>query len=193
MALLPSDPQVQKKLVLALAPLLLLLGYWYFYHGSKQEELAKLEKRLETLEARNASARTRAQHGGQDLEKKLALYESHIRRLEELVPRSEEVPELLYDLTLLARENGVELALLNPSDEERSAYYTLHTYNVAVYGAYHDIGRYLSAIASLRRIVTPYELKLQVRQEQSQSDAVRLQAEFKIKTYVLPPAAQAAS
>lgn len=193
MALLPSDPQVQKKLVIALAPLLLLLGYWYFYHGPEQEELTKLESRLEALEARNANARTRAQHGGLDLEKKLALYEEHIRRLEELVPRSEEVPELLYDLTLRARENGVELALLNPNQEEMGAYYTLHTYNVAVYGTYHDIGRYLTAIGSLSRIVTPYDLKLQLRQDQTRSDAVRLQAEFKIKTYVLPPPVQAAS
>lgn len=193
MALLPSDPEVQKKLVIALAPLLLLLAYWYFLHGPKQKELAALETRLESLEAQNSSARARAQHGGLDLEKKLALYEEHIRHLEELVPRSEEVPELLYDLTLRARENGVELALLNPDDEEYGAHYILRTYNVAVYGTYHDIAGYLTAIGSLSRIVTPFDLKLQPRQEQTRSDAVRLQAEFKIKTYVLPPAVQAAS
>lgn len=193
MALLPSDPQVQKKLIIALVPFLLLLGYWYFFHSPAQDELGKLEGRLEALETKNASARNRAQQGGRDLEKKLALYEEHIRNLEELVPRSEEVPELLYDLTLRARENGVELALLNPNQEEPGAYYTLHTYSIAVYGAYHDIGRYLTAIGSLPRIVTPYDIKLQPRQEKGKSDAVRLQAEFQIKTYVLPPPVPAAS
>lgn len=193
MALLPSDPQVQKKLIIALAPFLLLLGYWYFYHSPQQDELGKLEGRFEALEAKNANARARAQQGGRDLEKKLALYEEHIRHLEELVPRSEEVPELLYDLTLRARENGVELALLNPNHEETGAYYNLHTYSIAVYGAYHDIGRYLTAIGSLPRIVTPYNLKLQPRQQQGNSDKVLLQAEFQIKTYVLPPPRPAAS
>jgi Tfp pilus assembly protein PilO len=192
MALLPSDPQVQKKLIIALAPLLLLLGYWYFLYGPEQKEIGKLEQRLEQLEGKNASARARAQ-GGPELEKKLALYEDQILRLEKLVPRSDEVPELLYDLTLRAQENGVELARLNPQDESAGAYYNLYTYDIAVFGGYHDIGRYLAAVGSLSRIVTSYDVRLQPRPERDRSGAIRLQAEFRIKTYALPPAPPVAS
>lgn len=193
MALLPSDPQAQKRLLLVIAPLVLLGLYWFFHHDPKTVELGELEQRYEALEASNATARIRAQHGGRELEQRLAIYEEHIRRLEELVPRSEEVPELLYDLTLRARENGVELALLSPDQEERGVYYTLNTYNIAVYGTYHDIGRYMAAIGSLPRIVTPYGLRIQPHREQGQTEGVRLQAEFQIKTYVLPPPVEAAS
>lgn len=193
MALLPSDPQVQKKLLAVVAPLLLLLVYWYFIHNPAVEELHKLTTRFEQLERRNASARARSLQGGPELEKKLALYEEQILQLEKLVPRSDEVPELLYDLTLRAQENGVDLTRLSPVADEPGAYYTLHTYNVAVHGSYHDIGRYLAAIGSLPRIVTPYDLKLQPRTERDRSGAIRLQAEFKIKTYALPAAVPAAS
>jgi type IV pilus assembly protein PilO len=187
MALQLSDPKVQKKLLAALAPLLLLLGYWYFYHGPQQEEIGELESRLEVLEGRNAAARAKAQ-GGPEIEKTLALYEEHILQLEKLIPLREEVPELLYDLSLRAQENGVELARLNPNAETPGAYYNLHTYEVAIFGGYHDIGRYLAAVGSLPRIVTPYDVTIQPRQERDRSGAIRLQAEFRIKTYVLPPA-----
>lgn len=188
MALLPSDPQVQKKLIAVIAPLLILLAYWYFFHGSAVDEIETMESRLELLEGRNAAARAKTLQGGPELEKQLALYEEQILQLERLVPRSDEVPELLYDLTLRAQENGVELARLNPRDDLPGAYYNLHIYDVAVFGSYHDIGRFLAAIGSLPRIVTPYELTLQSRQERDRSGAVRLQAEFKIKTYALPEA-----
>lgn len=193
MTLLPSDPQAQKKLLAVVAPLLLLLCYWYFVHSPAQEKLDKLEQRLEQLEARNSSARARSLQGGPELEQKLALYEEQIVQLERLVPRSDEVPELLYDLTLRAQENGVDLTRLSPTGDEPGLYYTLHTYNVAVHGSYHDIGRYLAAIGSLPRIVTPFDLRLQPRTERDRSGAVRLQAEFKIKTYALPAGVPAAS
>ena len=63
MALLPSDPQQQRKLLIGLVPLLGLFAYWYFYHGDKKAEIASLESRLESLETKNAAARARAQRG----------------------------------------------------------------------------------------------------------------------------------
>lgn len=193
MALLPSDPQAQKKLMVALAPLLLLFGFWFFSHGPEVEEIERLEKRLEQLETKNASARARSLQGGPELEQKLALYEEQILQLEKLVPRSDEVAELLYDLTAQAQANGVDLVRLNPGEVGPGAFYDLHTYDIAVFGGYHEIARYLAAIGSLPRIVTSYDLRLQPRTERDRSGNIRLQAEFMIKTYALPAALSAAS
>jgi type IV pilus assembly protein PilO len=193
MALSLNDPQQRNKLLAGVLPLLLLGGYWYFYHGDRQDEITALEERFEQLDTKNAAARARAQQGGPDLEKKLALYEAQIIRLEELVPKSEEVPQLLHDLALRAQENGVELARMKPNEESAGAFYTLQTYDLAVFGGYHNIGRFLTAVGSLPRIVTPYDLKVQPRAEKDRSGAVRVQAEFRIKTYVLPPATPVAA
>lgn len=193
MALLPTDPQQQKKLLAGIIALLIVFAYWYFVHGEKTKEITALESRLEQLETRNAAARARAQQGGPDLEKRLALYEEHVARLEELVPRSEEVPELLHDLTLRAQESGIDLAKMKPDQQMPGPYYTLHTYDIVVYGSYHDVGRYLASIGSLPRIVTPYNLKLQSRKETDRSGAEKLQADFRIKAYVLPSAVPAAT
>ncbi|HEX7052127.1 MAG TPA: type 4a pilus biogenesis protein PilO [Longimicrobiales bacterium] len=187
MPLLPSDPQQQKKLLLGVIPLLLLGAYTYFFHGKYTDEVDALERRLENLESKNAAAKVRASRGSADLEAKLALYEQHIARLEELVPSSEEVPQLIYDMALRAQESGVELMKTTPDVTQAGPYYTLQTYEVAVFGAYHDIARFLVAIGTLPRIVTPFDLQLTPRPDRTEEgEATVLQADFSIKTYVLP-------
>lgn len=187
MPLIPTEPDKQKKLLIGLIPLLLLFAYWFGVHGGKTEEIAAMESRLQTLETRNATARVRAGRGAADLEERLALYEQHIAQLETLVPSSEEVPELLHDMTLRAQENGVEIAMVRPQSEEPGPFYTLRTYDVAVFGGYHDVGRFLASIGSLPRIVTPGGLSMKARKVGP--DGAELQARFRIRTYVLPPPA----
>ncbi|HEX7118720.1 MAG TPA: type 4a pilus biogenesis protein PilO [Longimicrobiales bacterium] len=190
MALLPSDPVHQRKLMIGLIPLLALFGYWYFLHGKKKDEIAALETRLENLETKNAAARVRARQGGPELERRLAQYEEHIRRLEELVPQSEEVPELLHSISVEAQENRVDLAKLTPQTPVPGTYYTLQTHDMIVLGAYHDVGRFLTAVGSLPRIVTPVNLTL--TPVAAEDGATHVQAEFRIKTYVIPEAKPAA-
>lgn len=185
MALLPSDPKQQRMLMIGLLPIVGLFAYWYFMHGGRTEEIDQLSSRLETLESKNAAARARAQAGGPELEERLALYEQHIARLEELVPSSEEVPELLHSMSLRAQETGVDLAKMTPADSTPGPYYTLQSYDIVVFGAYHDVGRFLTAVGSLPRIVTPVEVAITPRGRGGEGPA-QVQSSFRIKTYVLP-------
>ena len=186
MALLPSDPTQQKKLLLGLLPLALLFAYWYFFHGKKTDEITRLETRLEQLESKNDAARVRARAGGPDLEKRLALFEQHIIRLEELVPSSEDLPDLLHAMTLRAQEHRVDLAKLEPEPPVPGPYYTLQSYKVVVFGGYHDVGRFLAAVASLPRIVAPVDITIVPRPRSAGDEEVQVQTSFRIKTYVLP-------
>lgn len=185
MALLPQDPAQQRKLLIGLLPALLLFGYWYLLHGDRTAEVQRLETRLERLEGRNATARAQASRGGPELERQLATYRTHIDRLEELVPSSEEVVRLLNDMTLRAHENRVEVAHISPGRKEHGAYYTLETYEITAFGGYHELGRFLTAIGSLPRIVTPVNVRIMPRNNPDPNQGA-LQASFQIKTYVLP-------
>jgi len=186
MALVPSDPKARNRFLIGLLPLLLLVAYWNFVHAKDKERIAAAEQRLETLETKNAAARAIAARGGPELEKKLAIYEQHMARLEELIPSREEVPELLHAMELRARESGVELALLKPEAQTQVDYYTKQVYAMSVIGAYHDVGRFLTAVGSLPRIVTPVELELKPRNETDKLGRMKLDAQFKIQTYILP-------
>jgi type IV pilus assembly protein PilO len=188
MGFLPSDPEKQKKLLIALVPILGLVGYWYFVHGKRAEEIQAMQTRMESLESANKVARTIAAQGGPELEKRLALYEQHMVRLEELIPTREEVPELLHTLTLRARDAGVNLALMRPEAEEAQEFYSRQSYEMSVVGSYHAVGQFLSEIGSLPRIITPVDLRLVPSNlpGQTKPGTAAVEAAFRIQTYVIP-------
>ena len=184
---LPDDPAQQKRLLIGLVPLLLLFGYWYFLHGTYTEELEGMQTRLENLEAQNATARIRSTQG-QQLEERLVLFERHIDRLEDLVPRNEEVSQLLNQINERAEQVGVEVAVFRPGGTSVGPHYNRRTFELSVYGTYHNIGRFLSEIGSLPRIITPVNLEVISRNEQDRSGGQLLEASFQVVTYVLPDA-----
>ncbi|MGQ0815920.1 MAG: type 4a pilus biogenesis protein PilO [Gemmatimonadota bacterium] len=186
---LPKDKQGQQKLLLGIVPFLIFFGYYQFMHGKKTEEVTTLETRLEAIETRNNAAKAIALTGGPELQQKLALYEQHMKRLEELIPKNEEVAALLNGLSERAMDSNVDLALMKPELSDPGQFYTQQTYQINVIGVYHDIARYLAAVASLPRIVTPVELALKPRgTEMSRDGTPKLQANFRIVTYVIPEA-----
>jgi type IV pilus assembly protein PilO len=188
MALLPTDSASQKKFLIGLVPLLALFAYHQMAHGKKVDEIESLGDRLEMLTVTNNAAKILAAQGGPELERKLAIYEQHMRQLEELIPRREEVAELLYALTLRSQSAGVDLTKMQPEAQDPSPFYTRQIYQMGVRGTYHQIGVFLSEIGSLPRIVTPTQVKLTMPQQpqQNRQGEPLIDANFLIVTYVVP-------
>ena len=158
-----------------------------WYSGAK-EALVAQQDRLESLETQNRVAQTLAISGGRDLEERMAVYERHILQLEQLIPESEEVAALLAEMTRVSREVGIDLDLMRPETSEPGAFYTKETFEIRVLGEYHDVGRFLTRIASLPRIITPTDLQLdQFADSRAATDYTSpVQVTFRIQTYVVP-------
>jgi type IV pilus assembly protein PilO len=187
MALMPQDPAKQKQLLLALVPLLLAFGFYYFVHTPRMEEVETLESRLLELEHKNNAARIVADRSGPELEQRLAIFEQHISRLEQLIPTREEVPGLLNSVTARAQQAGVELNQYRPIGEEQGDHYSRQIYEISVLGGFHSIGSVLAEVGSLPRIITPTSLTLALRPDAETRDGDQmLLASFRIETYVLP-------
>lgn len=185
---LPKDKQGQQKLLVAILPFLIFFGWYQFVHGKAKTRIEASETRLEELETKNGGAKAIALTGGPELQQKLALYEQHMKRLEELIPKNEEVAALLNGLSERAMDSNVDLALMKPELAEPGQFYTEQTYQITAIGTYHDIGRYLAAIASLPRIVTPIDVAVKPRpaNEVTRDGTPKLAADFHIVTYVIP-------
>ena len=188
MALLPSDSGGQRKLLIGLVPVLALFAYQQLAHGKKVAAADQLEDRLEALTISNNAAKVLAAQGGPELERKLAIYEQHMRQLEELIPKREEVAELLHSITERALTASVELTNMKPEANDPGPYYTRRITVLGVRGTYHNIATFLTEIGSLPRIVTPIDLKL-VRAAGGPTDrrgVPLVDANFRIVTYVIP-------
>jgi len=200
MKLIPNDPKKKNALFAAILALAGLYAFHAMWYSGKKEALDTMTARVEQIEDQNRRAQILATRGGRELEEKLAQYERHLLRLEQLIPQSEEVPALLGSMAVEARQHDVELVLMRPEPDEVGPYYTKDLYAVGVTGTYHDVGRYLSAIASLPRIITPSDLDITVFQNSGQQqrlnrqesrnkkDEAMVSAQFRIMTYVIPPA-----
>lgn len=186
---LPDDPRQQRRLLIGLVPLLALFAYWYFLHPGFVTELEGMEARLENLETRNSQARLRAPQS-QQLQETLVTFERHIERLEQLVPKGEEVSRLLNQISERADQIGVSVVRFRPAGTTIGDHYHRRTFEMTVHGTYHQVGHFLAEIGSLPRIITPINLSIipytiRGRADQPESEQ-RVEASFVIETYVLP-------
>lgn len=184
----PTDPDQRKWMLLGIVALAAVYPFYQWYQTPKNEDLATMRERLEGLEIQNRQAQVILARGGQDLEERMALYERHVGRLEQLIPAQEEVPVLLDNIQARARARDVEVQTLDPEPTETAGPYNRTGYQMSVVGEYHDVARFLTDIANLSRIVTPVQVEVEpATSPQTYPDMVSpVQATFRIETYVLP-------
>jgi type IV pilus assembly protein PilO len=113
--------------------------------------------------------------------------------LRRLVPERNEVPNLLDDISSRSKIRGVTLSQVVPQPVEPGpAPFDTYKYNMSVIGKYDQIGQFLADVASLQRIIVPYDLSLSAAQSSTakvlgdSTDAL-LEAKFQIRTYVKSP------
>lgn len=160
MALLPTERHKQYALLVCIAAIALGYVFFEYWYSPRKAEVERLETRLETLQDQNRRAQVIAARGGPELEERLAVYERHLNRMEELIPQTGEVPTLLNTITSQANRFGVVMGSLRPEPLVSEGYYNRESYALQVSGDFHRVGEFLTAIASLARIITPVDLEI---------------------------------
>lgn len=184
----PSDPTQRNWMVGGLVALLLIVPFYMYLLTPKQDENLVVQGRLDALNTQNLQAGVILAQGGGDLEERMALYERHVARLEELIPAQEEVALLLDDIQTRARLVDVDVQSLDPEPTEPAGPYNRTGYAMTVIGEYHSVARFLTEIASLSRIVTPVQVDLELAPNFLAYPDMEspVTASFRIETYVLP-------
>lgn len=193
MALLPKNPRDQKMVALAVIAFALAALYWNFVWTPKHTELTELTVRLDTLDARNAMARTRiAQGTAADLEAEAARYAKDLEVMRLLVPTGNELPSLLEQVSTAARREGLDLASVEPQPIVHGETFDTYRYKVSVTGGYHALAEFMTNVGSLTRIVAPVNLTLGLSTNKN-ANAVKLapagtaavESKFEIQTYIM--------
>jgi len=94
-------------------------------------------------------------------------------------PRDTEVPGLIDDISLAALNNGLDLKVISPQEQVATQFYNELPIDVEVEGDYHELGAFVSSVASLPRIVTLHDFSI----DKSSSDDDRLKLTILAKTY----------
>ena len=76
------------------------------------------------------------------------------------LPNQSEVADLLIDVSRSGLVNGLEFELFKPSPEQTGTFYATLPIQMKVTGYFHQFGEFVSAVATLPRIVTMHDLTL---------------------------------
>ena len=187
MPLMPDDPKQKQALaVIAVSLVVLYFANSLWYTGATEAVEAQ-EARVENMQAQNRTAQALAIRVGQDTEERMALYERHIAQLEQLIPESAEVPALMDEISTVEREVGVTVDMMRPEAEEPGDFYTKQTFEMRVFGEFHDVARFLTRIASLSRILTPIDVSVEeFNDPRALSFDAPVVVNFRFQTYVIP-------
>jgi type IV pilus assembly protein PilO len=129
-----------------------------------------------------------------DVRKRLESYRSNLLLLRRLVPERNEVPNLLDDISTRSKIRGVTLSQVVPQPVEAGPVpFDTYSYQMSVIGRYDQIGQFLADVASLQRIIVPYNLSvaaanLTAAKALGDSTGAMLEARFQVRTYVKSPA-----
>lgn len=170
-------------------------AYWYFLYKPKTAELTAVQVHVDSLERRNQQARADIAQGSlRKLRAQSAEYEQSLRVMRQLVPRSNEVPALLEDMSTAARRVGLDLATVEPMPVLPGEQFDTYRYKLSVIGGYHAVGQFLSNVGSLNRIIAPVTLSIKLHEQQAQQQRASrartrpgeslVATEFQVQTYV---------
>lgn len=157
----------------------------------KQDSLTKLQSQIDSAK------RELARGSIDDVRRRLESDRASLGLLRRLVPESNEVPNLLDDITQRAKIRGVSLSQMVPMPlQPGPSPFSTYKYQMAVVGHYDQIGQFLADMASLQRIIVPDNLTIAPANQQAQRVArdttgALLEAKFQIRTYVKSGSAEA--
>lgn len=148
------------KFIVGLVLLIALLFAGYHFH------LKDLQLGLERSEALEVTLRA-------DFEAKsfrasnLEAYKAQLVEIEERfgtllkqLPSDTEVPGLLEDITQMGLNSGLEFESITLQPETAKQFYIELPISIVVQGTYHDLGTFVSSVASLPRIVTLHDFNI---------------------------------
>lgn len=155
--LVPID--IKKKLILATLILLFPIGLSYFLsHSPNNEKIETLKKQVQS----STDELNKVRKAARDLPR-------HERELQEtreifeltsiLLPKSQEIPDLLRNISDLGKQSGLDFLTFVPGIEITKDFYAEIPIDIKIRGPYHNLGLFLDKVSKLNRVVSVNNIK----------------------------------
>ena len=116
-----------------------------------------------------------------EMEQRLEVLREQWAKAQQMLPEEKEIPELLRSVTTLGEKAKVKFLLFQPLPPKQEQYYTEIPIQLSVKSTYHSLGKFLSALGNLPRIINVSKLNLRP----ITGEVETIEATFTGTTYVL--------
>ena len=144
----------RNKIITLCAIFILPVALCYFFLFQPNfDQIERLEKQVQTsaeeLKRVRKAASNLAQHQ-QELQKAKEAFEL----TSVLLPKSQEIPDLLRNISDLGKHSGLDFLSFVPGAEVPKDFYAEIPIDIKIRGPYHNLGLFLDKVSKLERIVT---------------------------------------
>lgn len=177
------SPSTQKAVILCAVAFGAVYGYANFVYTPRREYGKKLAVDIKTESDLLAKGK-RVAANFQTVEDDYARLMQTWEIAHELLPTQKEMEDLLKSITLEGQQRNVDFLLFKPLDPIEKPYYWENPIQIKTQSSYHNLGQFLSAVASLDRIVNINDLRLTAYQPNHGRSSQTVVAEFTASIYI---------
>jgi type IV pilus assembly protein PilO len=178
------NPKTQKTIVVAALAIAMVYMYFNYIYGNRVQAMKDLQTELaqkQDLLERGKRVANNFQKVQEDFQNLIEVWET----AQKLLPTQKEMEDLLKDITLAGQESGVTFLLFRPMNAMEHDYYFDYPIQIKTSSDYHQLGQFLSKIATMNRIVNVMELKCNgIRPRKGEVTRDTVQGDFVIVIYV---------
>ncbi len=152
-------PWPAKALVIIVACVAIGYGTYHYDISDQQKKLAEAQKKEESLK-QTFEVKQKKAANLEPLKQQMKEMEQSFGDMLQQLPNQTEVAALLVDISQTGLASGLEFELFKPGNEIPSEFYAELPINIRVKGNYHQLGEFISGVASLPRIVTTHDVNI---------------------------------
>jgi type IV pilus assembly protein PilO len=178
-----KDPKTQQTIIFVVVLILVLILFFRFPYTANQKKIKILSSRQDSLKIEVQKAEA-ARARLPELQAKIARLEAEWEKAKEMLPIAKEIPSLIQQISNSGTKAGVNFLLFKPSVPipKAGSIYSEIPVQIKVTCAYHQLGRFLSNVGNLSRIVNVPAIKIIAAKNRS------VEAELSTLTYTVTKA-----
>jgi type IV pilus assembly protein PilO len=178
------DPKIQKIVVVVAVSIGIIYLYFNYVYANRTAAIKELYGQI----AEKQELLDRGKRVAQNFQKVQEDYQNLLEvwgTAEKLLPTQKEMEGLLKNITLAGQTSGVTFMLFRPMDAIEHDYYYEYPIQIKTNSTYHELGQFLSAIATMNRIVNVMDLKCNgIRPRKGEVTHDTVQSDFVVVIYV---------
>lgn len=172
------DPKLQQVVIFFIIIVVVLILYFRFSYTPSKQKIVRLNNKRDSLQIevqKTEAARARLP----ELQAKIARLELEWEKAKEMLPKEKELPSLIQQISTSGAKAGVSFSLFKPGSPFPKTDYTEIPVELKVVCGYHQLGRFLSNLGNLSRIVNIPSVRIATGGERS------ITAELSAVTYTV--------
>ncbi len=154
-----KEPKTQQTIVFFVILILVLVLFFRFPYTANQNKIKDLTSRRDSLQIKVQEAEA-AKARLPELQARIAQLEAEWEVAKEMLPQEKEIPKLIQQISNSGTKAGVSFLLFRPGGPVGKANYSEIPVQIKVACGYHQLGKFLSNIGNLPRIVNVPTIKI---------------------------------